>query len=119
MSKIQQLDKTVVTELTVQVADLYIRQKYMKAAISAKIPQTDNLMQADATVTNSKFVTLSNINTVIVINCWSPILLDLYNDTGLISDVPCNGLFINYGQFNQIVIKGVDAIGTRLSYVCS
>ena len=117
VSKVQQLDKTVVTDFTVQVVDLYLRQKYMKAAVSAKIPQNTNFVQADAMVTDTLPVIISNINTVVVINSWSPIVLDLANSSGVIRGIPCAGLFVMYGQFSSVTIWGIDAAGTRLSYL--
>jgi hypothetical protein len=119
VAKIQALDKTLVTEFAVQIADINLRQKFMKGAISAKIVQTANLVQADATVTDTQHVTITNVISAIIINSFSPILLDLTNDSGTILNVPCNGLFINYGQFTSVVIKGTDSIGTRLSYTYS
>jgi hypothetical protein len=117
VAKIQQTDKTVVTEFMIQVADIFTRQRHAKGSISVKVPQTSNFVQADANVSLTQQVVIMDITCMVMINSWSPILLDLTNPSGVITSVPCSGLFINYGQFTAIRIRGLSATPTRLTYV--
>ena len=117
VAKIQQLDKTVVTEIKIQVADINIRQNHMKGAFSAKIPQTSPFVQADTTVTDTLPAVLDNINVVVAIQCWQPVVLELQSLSGTISQVPCTGLFVVHGKFSRITVRGTTPVGTRISYL--
>lgn len=104
-NKIQPLDKTVVAEFKVTVADIHMRSRKMQGSVSARVGRESSFMQADANITTTQGVTITGIKKVLIIEAWKPIFLSLKNETGSIENIPCSGLFIHYGSFDEVTIK--------------
>lgn len=115
--KRQPLDKTVVTEFNVHVADIHIRQKQFKAAIAAMIPRDSGLKSGDTNITDVLSLELEEIHSVLIINSWENFLLELENQGSSVV-VPCTGLFIHYGALDKIVVRKA-LVDTRITYLCA
>ena len=117
-SKIQPLDKTVVTEFKVQMADIHMRHRVMNGSQAARVARDGSFVTADANVTSEKGVTLTDIKRVIVIQGWNNLLISLKNETGSIERIPCTGLFIMYGSFDEVTIRAQsEGDPVRISYL--
>jgi hypothetical protein len=116
-SKIQPTDKTVVTDFKLQIVDLQLRLRNIAGAMAAHIPSTADLTSADFTVSNGKSALLNNVTTVVIVQSFSPFLVSLSNASGMITDIPCTGLFIVYGAFDSVEVKSVADAATRISYL--
>lgn len=117
MSKIQPLDKTIVTELKVQVADIHTRLKHLQASIAAKVPRTSQFTVSDATVVSGNEILINNITAAIIVSAFDSFQLDISNSSGQIVNMECTGLFIYYGQLDSVVIKVQPGKEVRLSYI--
>lgn len=118
MPKIQPLDKTVVTEFKVAVADIHMRSRKMQGAQSTRVGREENFIQADANISTTQIVTITGIKKVIIIEAWKPFLLSLKNETGSIENIPCSGLFIYHGSFDEVTIKAAsEGDPVRISYL--
>ncbi len=116
-NKIQPLDRTLVTEFNIFAADINTRVRQLTGSIAAKVSATDNFVSGDANVGPILDITLNPINKFVIIHSYSELLLDLTNASGIITDVPCSGLFVHYGALTSIKIKA--AVATRLTYIYS
>lgn len=104
-SKIQPLDKTVVTEFKVHMADIHMRHRLINGSQAARVARDGNFVSADGNVTTEKSIILSDIKRVIVIHAWNNIFISLKNETGSIERIPCTGTFIMYGSFDEVSIR--------------
>lgn len=112
------LNKTIVTEFKVSVADIYMRSKQMNGSMSARVGQNQNFISADANVDQIQKVLISNVQSVIIVNSYDPILISLKNETGSIENIPCKGLFVMYASFDEVEIKSASAEKmVRISYL--
>ena len=120
VSKILPLDKTVVTELQVTVADIHLRTKKLAASIAAKVPRDGNFQEGDYNVSNAFPLLLNGIKAVVIIHAFEPVLISLSNENGMLNDIKCSGLFVMYGSFDSVEVKAPEAGKTvRLTYLYS
>jgi hypothetical protein len=115
--KSQPLDRTLVTEFKVQVADLYTRTRSLQGSIAKKVSQTTEYKTGDANVGPTTPFVITDILVGVIISGYSDILLTISYSTGQVIDVPCSGLFILYGQLDSVSISA--AAPTRITYVAS
>jgi hypothetical protein len=117
-NKIQPLDKTVRTEFKVMIADTYMRSRVMEGSGAARVGQSASFVSADCVVTPDQKATLSNIQKVVAIQTWQPVLISLKNETGSIENIPCVDLFIMYGAIDEITIRAQsNGDPVRISYI--
>lgn len=114
-AKIKSYDRTVVAAMNVQIADINLRQTLLRETFSAKLPINTSLTQSDSNVSSTQFLILNNISTVVMINSWSELRLDIIYTDRRILDVPCSGLFLFFGQITQIVVKGIGITPSRVA----
>lgn len=112
----QPTSKTVVTDYKVQVVDINLRLKSLAGAMAAHIPEDSDLITADYTVTNTKTALLNGITTVVVVQSFGPFLVSISNASGMITDIPCTGLFIMYGALDSVEVKSTTDLPARISY---
>lgn len=109
-------EKTVVTEIRVQIVDQHIRNNLQASSIAAKIEE--GVITGDATITlTGTPLVLSNIKKLIYINSWGPLKLKLTYNNQSIVDVPCQGTFLLYGSLQSIEILPESDEILRLSYI--
>ena len=117
-SKIQPLDKTVVTEFKIQVADIHLRTKYLNGSIAVKVPRDGAFTTSDANVTDIKHVLLNDIKSIVAIHSFEPFEIDISNATGMLTGLKCSGLFLFYGALDSVTIRAVGPNSTvRLAYL--
>lgn len=117
-NKILPLDKTVLTEFKIQVADIHRRSKHMVESIAVRVPNSGKFISADATVDQNTGLDLLDITSVVAIHSFSPIVLVLQDLAGGTVTVPCTGLFLVYGAFARVTIRvPVGSTAIRLAYI--
>ncbi len=118
--KIRPLDKTVVTNFTVQVVDVNVRLKSIAAAVASRVPEGANLVSADYTVTDAKSALLNNITTLVIIHTQAPVLISMSNASGELRDMLCTDVFMFYGALDSVEVKPA-SINTpvRITYLCA
>jgi hypothetical protein len=114
------LDKSVVTEFKIEVADIHLRAKQLKGAVASKVSRDSNFISGDYNITENQTLLMNNIKSVVAIYSYEPVLLSLTNASGSISDIPCNGLFLMHGSFDSVEVKSpVAGKMIRLTYLYS
>lgn len=120
VAKTMPLDKSVVTEFKVTVADINLRTKKLSNSIAVRVPSDSNFQEGDYNVSDGRTLLLNSIKAVVVIQSFEPVLISLTNMNGMISDIPCSGLFLMYGSFDSVEVKSPAAGKTvRLTYLYS
>lgn len=118
VSKIQPLDKTVITEFKVQVADIHMRTRQLNASQAARVGSENTFVSADANLSMERPIVLSDIKKVIIIHAWKSIFISLKNETGTIERIPCTGTFIMYGSFDEVSISAqAEGDPVRITYL--
>jgi hypothetical protein len=110
-------DKTVVTELKIQLVDRFTRNRVVSETISARISQDSGLKTGDATVTDTQSLILSDIESLVYVNAWGNFLLRLEYADQVVQEVPCTGLFLLYGKLKTVEIRSAQPGPLRLSYI--
>jgi len=110
-------DKTVVTELKIQLVDQFTRNRIVTETIAARISQDQGLKTGDSTVTDTQSLILSNIEAMVYINSWGNFLLRLEYADQSIQEVPCTGLFLLYGKLKTVEVRAAQPGPLRLSYI--
>ncbi len=116
-NKIQPLDKTVVTQFLVEVADINLRQKQLKESMAAGVPRTSNYRAGDFNLLTGQVMTLPDIQVVVIVHGYQPFYIDILNGASA-STILCTGLYIAYGACTSITLRRADA-DTRITYVCA
>lgn len=118
ISKILPLDKTILTEFKIQVADIHRRSKYLVESIAVRVPQSGKFVSADATIALNAPLEIQAVASVIAIHSFVPISILLEDSTGSSIIVPCTGLFLVYGTFARVEIRSTAEFPTtRLTYL--
>lgn len=115
--KRQPLDKTIVTELNIFVADLYVRQKQLKAAKSLIVDRDSNYRTGDFNLNDTSVLPLIDIKSCLIISAWDSFVMDIHSGTNMVS-VICSGIFISYSAFERVDIKKHLA-DNRIAYICA
>lgn len=118
ISKIQPLDKTIVAQFQIHVADIHMRTRQMNGSQAVRVSRDGTFTQGDTNIDPVEPLVLKNIKGMIAINSWQPMLLSLKNESGLIENLPCSGLFIFYGAIDEVTVRAA-APGdpVRITYV--
>lgn len=117
-NKIQPLDKTIITEFNIKVADLHQWSKKMNGAQAARVARDGAFNQGDLNVSPTRPFTIFEVRRMIAIQSWKPIVLSLKNETGSIENIPCSGLFIMYGSFDEVTVKAqMEGDPVRIAYI--
>jgi hypothetical protein len=112
-------DKTVVTELKIQLADQFTRNRIISESIAARVSQDVGFKQGDATITLMQPLILTDIRAMVYIHSWGSFLLRVaYKDTA-VQEVPCSGLFLMYGELDSVEIHSATDEQLRVAYVYS
>lgn len=112
-------DKTVVTELKVQLADVLTRTVLLKSSVAAPIPTDSVFNHGDITITKDKPFTIPATKSILVLSSLEDFHLDIQGDVTSIN-VVCRGLFINNGETGQVVVTVPDGVERiRLQYIWS
>lgn len=112
------LSKTVIADLDIQVADLHVRQRHLRAAVACRVPPTSNFTSSDATVAQETPLVIPNVTTVIVVYSLSNFRVRLGADANAPAMV-CTGMFVFYGAAGAVTLMSVDATPVRLTYLWS
>ena len=103
--KRQPLDKTIVTEFKVQVADIHARRTKAQGSIAKRVNIEGSFRSGDETVTTGRPFVIDNIQTAVLVHAYTDIVLDLkYKDQEIVS-VPCSGLFMLYGELESVTVR--------------
>ncbi len=103
--KRQPLDKTIVTEFKVQVADIHARRTKAQGSIAKRVNIEASFRSGDETVTTVRPFTVEGIKTAVLVHAYTDIVLDLKYKDGEIASVPCSGLFILYGELDSVTVR--------------
>lgn len=114
-NKILPLDRTLVTEFKVQVADIHTRVKFLNGSIAAKVPQDSSYASGDFVVGPGQDQLITNIKVAVLLYGFEPFLIDLSTSQGQLMGIACNGLFIMYGSFDSCLVRSSKSI--RLTYM--
>ena len=109
VTKALPLDKSVVTEFKITVADIHLRTKKLANSIAVRVPRTGNFIEGDYNVSDVSTLLMNNIKAVVAIFSYEPILISLTNANGMLNDIPCSGLFLMYGSFDSVEVKSPEA----------
>jgi hypothetical protein len=116
--KIQPLDKTVVLQFQVHVADLHMRTRQLNAAQSARVGDAETFTSADANITTDRPAVMTGIKKVVIIHAWKSVFISLRNESGLIERIPCTGTFIMYGSFDEVTVSAqAEGDPVRITYL--
>jgi len=110
------LDKTIVLEYTITVADISAKRRRCKTGISVKVPQTSALVEADANVSNLSPVTLSNVGAFLSISSNVPITIALTSGANT-TTLSSSGTFLFTGVLDAVVITGLNTAYDRITYI--
>jgi hypothetical protein len=110
-------EKTVVTELSVVLADQFIRNRLITDSVATKVPFEVGVKTGDGTVGLLTPMSLLNIKQMVYINAWGAIQLKITDSTDAVINVSCAGTFLFYGSVKSIEIKPAIDEQLRLSYV--
>jgi len=116
-SKVQPLDKTLVTDFRSEIADINLRQRQLKNSIAAKIPQDSNFRVGDFNLITSQQLELVDVTTAVQIHGYEHFVVDIINGLTYVSFV-CSGLFITFGAFDRVIVRKHLA-DTRITYLCA
>lgn len=116
-SKRQPLDRTILTEFNVQVADIHLRKHVMRGSIAKRVLQTSQFQSGDAVCGPLTPFQISGIQTMVVVQGFRPFILKITYKDGVIANVPCSGYFAFYGELDSVEVTADE--NTRFSYVAS
>lgn len=117
--KIQPLDKTVVTEFNIHVADIHMRIKQMNGSQAARVARDGSFAQGDFNADSEIPFTLVDVKRVIAIQSWQPLKITLVKDEQSM-EFPCSGLFITYGAFDSVSIRAASpGDPVRVTYIAA
>jgi hypothetical protein len=109
--------KTANFSFSLQITDLIRRQKYMAESFACRLPDTSPFIFGDFEVSDTQFLTIPAVTTLVVIYSFDQLLLDITKGTEIIHGIACSGLFSMSGALGPIVVKGtVVGVPARLSY---
>lgn len=117
--KTQPFNKTVVSELTVRLADLMSKSVVMKSSVASPIPLTDPYKSGDLLLTPDQPVLFTDIKSCIVFSSFQDFEVVLSGELESIV-LPCKGLFVHHGSAHSVQVRvplGVEFV--RLQYICS
>lgn len=112
-------DKTVLTELKLVLADRFARNRLLSESMAARVTNDQGVRTGDATVTRTRSIILNDIQSMIYVHSWGPMLLRLQFVDTAVQEMPCSGLFLMYGQITSVEIHAAREEDLRLSYVYS
>lgn len=115
--KQQPLDKTIVTEFKVTVADIHLRKRAIGGSIAKRVSSDTDFVSGDADCGPNKDFTISGIKTAVMVHGFRSFTVSIRYGSGEIVDVPCHGLFVFYGELDSVTVKSSEP--TRFSYVRS
>jgi hypothetical protein len=110
-------EKTIVTELSVVLADQFIRNRLITDSVATKVPFEVGVKTGDATTGLLTPLVLSDIKQMVYINAWGPIQLKITDSTNAVINVSCTGTFLLYGALLSVEVKPAIDEQLRLSYV--
>lgn len=118
-AKTQPLAKTLLTEFTCTLADVHLRRRMAGGSIAKRVSETSSFASGDETCgpQDDQAFVIENVQTGVVIQSYSDLMLDITHGDTTLAAVPCSGLFIHYGKIDRIVIRS--AAPTRFSYIRS
>lgn len=117
--KTESLDKTLLTEIKCTLADVNMRKRLTGGSIAKRVGRGQSFIVGDETCgpTDDEAFLIGKVETAIIIQCFGSLKLKITYGTGELSEVPCSGLFVLYGQLDSIEVRS--AAPTRFSYVRS
>lgn len=117
--KNQPFNKTVVSELTVKLADLMSKSVIMKSSVASPIPLTDVFNSGDVVLTPEKPILITGIKSCLIVSSFQNFEIVFSGERESVV-LPCNGLFVHHGSAHSVLIRaphGVEAV--RLQYIWS
>lgn len=117
--KHQPLDKTVVTEFVVRVADLNMRTKHLNGSQASRVMPDSDFRQGDKNISVTEHLTLLDIKSVVVVQSFQAFSVTFSNNFGEIITLHCDGLFVFHGKIESLVVKGLLNDFSRITYICA
>ena len=115
--KVLPSSKTANFTFSLQITDLVRRQKYMSESFACRLPDASPFISGDYVVSDTQLLTINNVSTLVIIYCFTDLLLDITIGTETLHGVKCSGLFTMSGAIDKIVVKAPTiATPTRLTY---
>lgn len=111
------LDRTILTQFNVTVADIHLRSRALHGSIAQRVSAESQYIKGDAVASNDAPFRIDNIETAILVHGFEAFTLTIQYAGGQLVDVPCTGLFVLYGKLDYVEVKAPTA--TRFTYVKS
>ena len=118
MNKQLVLIRSVVAEVNLTLADQYTRNRIIKESIAGKVTPDLGLTQGQFTVTDTLPFIMPPTQVMVYIQSWDNFLLRVaYTGNTSVVDIPCDGLFILYGQTQSVEVHCGIGETRLISYV--
>lgn len=118
MYKRQPLDKTLVVQFGIQIADINMRSRQLEGSIASKIGRDSQFRQGDRNVDLTNTLVLDDIKSSIVVHSFGDFNVSITKDGSTITSY-CSGLFIYTGILECVEISSTSETPIRLSYICA
>ena len=102
MADIRPIDKTVVTDIKVTVADLYVKTRAIKSAFSVKVPRDVPFTQQDVVITPTNGLTIPGFSAFMMIRTYVPIQAVIFDpSSGASFTLTVDKLWVMHGTFDK------------------
>lgn len=119
LSKRLPYDKTVVTEVRVQLADILSRTVRLKNSVATPVLANRPFNNGDVNITEAMPLVLDDVASIVILSSLQPFNVVLKNAGGEVA-ITSSGLFIHTGAAEQVVATPVSGeASTRLQYIWS
>jgi len=109
------LDKTLVAELKIQIADLYLRNRVLKMAQAAKV-DSGNLILSDVQVSQQQPYLVPPTTSFLIVESWQPIAMLTLDKNVCVAQLVIVGMYCHIGS-NSFVrrLEPIDLSTARIS----
>ncbi len=116
-AKVMELNRTLVTQFTTQVADINLRRSLLRGSMAQRVDASASFQSGDATCSSLDPYRIENIKTAIQIHAFTPVFLNISYASGICTRVPCSGLFILFGELDFVEVEADQP--TRFQFVAA
>ena len=114
--KPQPLDKTIVLDYSIVIADIAARRRRSKVSVAVKVPLVSALVEADANVSTSQSISLTGVGVFLSISSNVPVRIAITNGANTVT-LSSSGTFLFTGAVDAVVISGLNVAYDRITYI--